>query len=135
MATVSNIKLKIGPGSSSSRRLVTVTYKICFSACEAMDKTVFVERVTLWGDDPIWDDKLVTLRAQCIRAQRGCIDREVSTDISRSTLDEDPDTIIFGWVIGAKDEIYARVGVKPFKPSSASGNSNIVTGQFGPAGA
>jgi len=135
MATVSNINLAIGSGSSSSRREVTVRYRICFSECEAMDNTVFVEKVTLRGDDPIFDDHLTTLRNQCIRAQRGCIDREIRRQISRSTLDEDPDTIIFGVVLGARDEVYARVRMTPFTPSASSGDSNTVTGQFGPAGA
>ncbi len=133
MATVSNVRLAIereGTGFSHVR----VTYRVCFAQCEAMGGTVFVENVMLRGDDPIWDDNLITLRNTCMRAVNGCVDREWSGRISNRILDEDPDTIIFGWVIGNKDEIYARVRLTPFVPSGSQGDSNIVSSNFGPAG-
>jgi hypothetical protein len=100
-----------------------------------MGSIVFREKVTLRGDDPIWDDHLVTLRNTCIRATPGCVERSITTRIADSTLDEDPDTIIFGWVIGDEDEVYARVTLTPFTPSGSSGDSNLVKSNFGPAGA
>ncbi|OED41144.1 hypothetical protein AB833_10320 [Chromatiales bacterium (ex Bugula neritina AB1)] len=134
MATVSRIKLKIGDEDRNNRRLVTVTYRVCFSRCEAMAGSVFREKVTLRGDDPIWDDHLITLRNTCLKSTSGCIDRKVSRRISSSTLDEDADTIILGWVIGNKDEVYARVALTPFEPSSTRGDSNTISADFGPAG-
>jgi hypothetical protein len=135
MATVSNVRLEISRTDDSRRRRVTVRYRVCFSACEALAGSVFVERVQLRGDDPIWDDNLITLRNTCVRAnEAGCVDRVISSTVAASTLDEDPDTIIFGLVIGDRDEIYARVTLTPFAPTGATANSNIVTGQFGPAG-
>lgn len=135
MATVSNVRLQIERGDQKNRRRVTVTYRVCFSNCEAMGNSVFREKVTLRGDDPIWDDHLLTLRDTCLRATQGCVDRSIAVNVAQSTLDEDPDTIIFGWVIGDKDEVYARVVLTPFTPSGSSGDSNIVTADFGPAGA
>lgn len=134
MATISNIRLTIGAGDRTNRRRVTVTYRVCFSSCEALAGSVFTEKVTLRGDDPVWDDTLITLRNSCIKAQRGCVDREVVANVAESTLDEDPDTIILGWVIGNKDEVYARVTLTPFQPSSSQGDSNQVSADFGPAG-
>lgn len=134
MATVNNVSLKISPGSTPKRRRVTVSYQVCFSACETLAGSVFTEKVTLRGDDPIWDDHLLTLRNSCIKAERGCVAREFSRDVAESTLDEDPDTIIFGWVIGNKDEIYAHVTLTPFVPSGSQGSSNVVSADFGPAG-
>lgn len=96
---------------------------------------VFRERVTLRGDDPIFDDHVSTLFDEWTRAQAAPLNRTITRDVARSSLDEDPDTIIFGWVLGNRDEIYARVGLTPFSPSSAQADSNVVTGQFGPAGA
>lgn len=133
MATISNVNLRIEEAGRTSSR-VTVTYRICYSSCEAMAGTTFVERVTLRGDDPIWDDHLITLRNGCVRAQNGCIQREITRVVSNNVLDEDPDTIIFGWVIGNKDEVYARVKLTPFVPSGSQGDSNIVSSHFGPAG-
>jgi hypothetical protein len=100
-----------------------------------MDNSVFLEKVTLRGDDPIFDNDLITLRNRCVRAQSGCIEREISREVSRSRLDEDPDTVILGVVFGDRDEIYARVKLTPFSPSGTTGDSNVVKGQFGPAGA
>ncbi len=135
MATVSNVNLKIKKGGDGSRRKVTVTYRLCFTTCEVLAGSVFIEHVSLRGDDPIWDDHLTTLRNRCVKAERGCIDREIVRHVSRSTLDEDGDTVIFGIPVhAARDEIYARVKLTPFSPSGSNSDSNIVTGQFGAAG-
>ena len=132
MASISNVRLEIGR-ENDDRRRVTVTYRVCFSSCEALAGSTFVESVVLRGDDPIWDDNLITLRNTCVRAQAGCVDRRISSIVSESTLDEDPDTIIFGWVVDRdRDEIYARVRLVPFAPTGAQADSNQVTGQFGP---
>ena len=132
MASISNVHLEIGR-EEGDRRRVTVTYRVCFSSCEALAGSTFVESVVLRGDDPIWDDNLITLRNTCVRAQAGCVDRRISSIVSESTLDEDPDTIIFGWVIDRdRDEIYARVRLVPFTSTGAQADSNQVTGQFGP---
>ena len=133
MATISNVRLSI-EDSGRRRSRVSVTYRICFSSCEAMANSVFNEKVTLRGDDPVWDDHLITLRNTCVRATNGCIERTLTRDIANSVLDEDPDTIILGWVIGNKDEIYARVRLEPFNPSATRGDSNNVSAHFGPAG-
>ena len=133
MATVSNVRLAIGP-EEDNRRRVTVTYRVCFSPCETLAGSVFVEKVVLRGDDPIWDDHLIDLRNTCVRSERGCVDRSLTTFITESRLDEDPDTIIFGWVIGDRDEVYARVSLEPFHPTGSRADSNVVSGHFGPAG-
>lgn len=135
MPTINNVRLTIDKADDSRLRRVTVKYQVCFSACEAHTEASFVERVVLRGADPIFDDDLLTLRNNCVRAQRGCVDRSVSAMVPTAMLDEDGDTIILGWVVdAARDEIYARVTMKPFVPGSASANSNQVTGQFGPGG-
>lgn len=135
MANVSNVQLQVQKGGEGNRRQVRVSYMLCFTSCEARGGIVFVERVRLRGDDPVWDDHLVTLRNQCVQAQRGCIDRSVTQLVSRNTLDEDGDTIIFGIPVNAdRDELYAHVTLSPYKPSGGEGRSNIVTGQFGAAG-
>lgn len=134
MATINNIRLEI-EDAGRRRSRVTVRYRVCFSNCEAMANSTFREKVTLRGDDPIWDDHLTTLRNTCIRATQGCVERTITREVADSTLDEDPDTIIFGWVIGNKDEVYARVTLSPFTPSGSNGDSNIVKSNFGPAGA
>ena len=133
MATISNVQLTI-EDAGRRRSQVSISYRICFSNCEAMANSVFHERVTLRGDDPVWDDHLITIRNTCIRATQGCVERNIRRNIANSVLDEDPDTIILGWVIGNKDEVYARVTLKPFNPSSSQGDSNNVSSHFGPAG-
>ncbi len=135
MATVRNVQLDIQKGGEGARRRVTVSYEICFTSCEAEARATFTERVTLRGDDPIWDDHLTTLVTRCIHAQENCVTRRVTREVSRRTLDEDGDTVIFGIPVFAdRDEIYAQVSVTPFVPSGSRGNSNIVSGQFGAAG-
>jgi hypothetical protein len=139
MATISNVVLQVQKGGEGSRRLVTVTYKLCFSACEALAGSTFVETVLLRGDDPIFDDNLITLSRRCVKATDKCQDRKTAVNVSRSTLDEDGDTIIiiFGQVIlriADRDELYARITLTPFAPSGSTADSNIVTGQWGAAG-
>lgn len=139
MATISNVVLNVQKGGKGSRRLVTVTYKLCFTSCETLAGSTFVETVVLRGDDPIWDDNLITLSRTCIKASEKCVDRKVSATVSRSTLDEDGDTIIviFGVEIlriADRDELYAHIDLVPFTPTAAQANSNIVTGQWGAAG-
>lgn len=139
MATVSNVVLNVQKGGGGSRRLVTVSYRLCFSTCEVLAGSTFRETITLRGDDPIWDDHLITLRNSCVKASEGCVNRSVSQSVSRSTLDEDGDTIItiFGWDIvrdADRDELYAHIQLTPFTPSGSNADSNLVTGQWGAAG-
>ena len=136
MATVSGVHLTIERVEGARRRRkVTVTYTVCFSHCESLAGSTFIEEVKLRGDDPIWDDNLLTMHKDCLRASSGCVTRRFERIVADSTLDEDPDTIILGWVIGDKDEVYARVKLTPFAPSGAQADSNLVTADFGPAGA
>lgn len=135
MPSISNVRLDIAKRTEGSKRKVTVTYTMCFTHCEVMAGSVFIERVVLRGDDPIWDDNLSTIRNVCVKAQRDCIERKIAVEVSRRTLDEDGDTVILGFPIHAsRDEIYARVSLTPFTPSSRTTDSNTVTGQFGAAG-
>ncbi len=134
MAYIRNLKLEISKVDNAKQRRVTVTYEVCFTDCETSAGSTFNEKVTLRGDDPVWDDHLITLHGSCIRAQKGCIDRRFSRIVSTSVLDEDADTIIFGWVISGRDEVYARVRLTPFEPSGDSERSNTVKAHFGPAG-
>lgn len=139
MATISNVSLQVQKGGGGSRRIVTVSYRLCFTSCEALAGSTFVETVVLRGDDPIWDDNLITLSKTCVKASDKCQDRKVAARVSRSTLDEDGDTIIviFGVEIlriADRDELYAHIDLVPFAPGSTSANSNIVTGQWGAAG-
>ena len=133
MPTINDVKLTIGRAESPRHRLVTVTYQICFTGCEAMAQSAFVERVVLRGADPDPDDHLLTLRNTCVRAQRGCVERSISRTVSASTLDEDDPTTILGLTIDqGRDEVYAQVTIRPFVPGSATRNSNEVKDQFGP---
>ena len=135
MATASNVQLTIEKiKNQPNRRKVSVTYRVCFTTCEVLAGSVFKETVILRGDDPIWDDHVTTIHSDCIKAQRGCVDRKFSKNVSKSTLDEDGDTVIFGIPIFAdRDELYARVKLTPFSPSGNQADSNFVYGQFGAA--
>lgn len=139
MATINNINLSIKAGTSGSRKKVTVKYQLSFTTCEVLAGSVFNEKVTLRGDDPIWDDHLITIRNGCVKAEKQTIDRQWVRQVSKTTLDEDGDTVItlFGWEVlcdADRDEIYARVKLTPFSPSGSEGDSNMVYGQFGKCG-
>ena len=124
MATISNLKLSIAKGSKES--VVTVTYDLCFTRCELLDKTTFIETVSLRGDDawPDPDDHLKTIYSNCVQATKACISRKVVRKVSNNVLDEDD------WFFNRRDEVYARVRLKPFIPSSVTVDSNIVTGHW-----
>ena len=135
MATVSNVQLTIDRiPNQQNRRRITVTYRVCFTSCEALAGSVFKETVTLRGDDPIWDTNITEIHSGCLKAQKGCVDRKFSKNVSKSTLDEDGDTVIFGIPIFAdRDELYGRVKLTPFSTVGNQADSNLVTGQFGAA--
>jgi len=135
MATTNNVQLHIERiPRQDNRRRVTVTYKVCFTNCEVLAGSVFKETVTLRGDDPIFDDHVLDLHSGCIKAQKGCVERKFSKTVSKSRLDEDGDTVIFGFPIFAdRDELYARVRITPFSPTGSTADSNLVVGQFGAA--
>ncbi len=135
MATTNNVQLKIERiPKQDNRRKVTVTYKVCFTSCEVLAGSVFKETVTLRGDDPIFDDHVLEIHSGCVKAQRGCVDRKFTKNVSKSSLDEDGDTVIFGFPIFAdRDELYARVRITPFSPTGSTADSNLVAGQFGAA--
>lgn len=134
MAIVSNVKLTIDPIQNNKRRRVTVSYSLNFSPREEMAGTVFEEKVVLRGDDPLFDDDRAVIAATFVKAVRGVVSRSFSQNVSQNRLDEDGDTIIFGVPIAAlRDELYVRVTLLPFVPKGNQADSNLVTGQFGPA--
>lgn len=134
MPSVSNVTLRISRLNDNQSR-VTVSWRVCFSNCEAVAGSAFIERVQLRGDDLLIDDDLgPPLSSQCVKAQPGCVNKSITRTVSNGRLDEDRDTIILGVVIGAKDEIYARLTYSPFIASGTSADSNTVSEHFGPAG-
>ena len=135
MAIISNVQLKIDTNVINKKRKVTVTYNIQFNAQEESAGFLFEEKVSLRGDDPLYDDDRGDLVTTFVKAAPGLIPRAFVRNVSQDRLDEDGDTIILGRRINAaKDELYAHVTLKPFAPKSTSANSNVVAGQFGPAG-
>jgi len=133
MATISNVQLRIDALQANKRRKVTVTYNLRFNPREEAAGTVFDETVVLRGDDPIFDDDRTTIVSTFVKAVPGTVNRSFSKNVSQSRLDEDGDTIIFGVpVLVLKDELYARVTLRPFAPTGAQADSNVVAGQFGP---
>jgi hypothetical protein len=65
------------------------------------------------SDELIIDKTIMTLRSTCMRAVPGCVNRLIETTVANKALDEDGETIIFGWVLGAVDDIYAKVWLTP----------------------
>ena len=124
MATISKLNLNIVKGKTTSS--VTVTYDICFSRCELMDKTTFTETISLKGDDawPDQDDHLRTLYSNCVQASKRCIPRKIVQKVSNKVLNEDD------WFLNRTDEVYAKVKLSPFKPRGTNSNSNIVYDRF-----
>lgn len=123
MATIANLKLSIKKGSSRSD--VTVSYDICFSHCEILDNTVFVENVTLKGDDGVLaDDHLLTITNNCVKASKGCVTRKFVRNVNNNVLDEDDS------VFNRTDEVYAKVHIKPFVASQRTATSNIISSNF-----
>ncbi len=125
MATIARLKLEIKKGSSESQ--VTVSYDLCFMHCERLAGSVFIENVKLMGDDWLNDDNLYTLSHHtCIKApsSKVCIPRKFTKTLKNSVLDEDDS------FFNRKDEVYARVTITPFVPSSKKADSNIISSYF-----
>ncbi|MDC8003757.1 hypothetical protein POV27_06825 [Aureisphaera galaxeae] len=122
MATISKLKLDIKKGSSVSD--VMVSYDICFNHCERLAESVFIEKVTLWGEDFGPDDRLITLSHNCVKASKPCVSRKIARKVPNKILDED-DTFF-----NRKDEVYARVSLTPFTPAGKVADSNIISSRF-----
>lgn len=135
MPTILNPTLKIDPVLvKGNRRKVTVNYSLRFTPREVAAGTVFDETVRLMGHDPIFDNVQATLSSSFVKAVPGTVNRVVTELVSQNRLDEDGDTIIFGIpVLALKDELFARINLKPFVAVSEQSDSNGVSGQFGPA--
>lgn len=136
MPTIANLSLKIDPTvQTGNRRKVTVSYQLRFTAREELAGVVFEERVQLRGDDPVFDDdRGGPLLTTFVKATPANVTRNLTKMVSSSVLDEDGDTIILGVPIAAlRDEIYARVTLRPFVPTGALADSAPQKGQFGPA--
>lgn len=118
MPNIANLKLEIKKGTSKST--VTVTYDACFYKCELKDNTTFTETVKLRGEDLGSDPNLITLKRNCVSATKQCVKRKITREIRNSVLNEDWGT----------DEVYAQVKLVPFKPGTASANSNIISSSF-----
>lgn len=123
MPTISNLKLSIKKGKLFSD--VTVTYDICFSKCELLAGSTFVQRVVLRGDDsPFADDHLITIYSGCVNAKSRCEKQKISRKVLTEHLNEDD------FWFNRRDEVYARVLLTPFMPGSAAADSNIVYGWY-----
>lgn len=136
MPSIANLSLKIDPAlQANRRRKVTVSYTLRFTPREELAGTVFEERVQLRGDDPAFDDdRGAPLLASFVKATPANVNRTVTRLVSQNVLDEDGDTIILGVPIAAlRDELYARVSLRPFVPAGAQADSPTQKGQFGPA--
>src|SRR5690606_14135205 len=121
MAVISNVNLSIVKGMGGNQRSVTVSYRITFSTMERSAGSIFTERITLRGQDPLSDDDLYELHVDSVKADPAAsyVDRSFTQDVPRSVLDEDRD---FVWA--DRDELYARVMLTPFMPRAAQGDSN-----------
>ena len=119
MANINNLKLDIKKGSRRSK--VTVTYDICFSHCEVMDNTTFIETLRLKGDDawPNPDDNLIVLKNSCVSATKRCLKRKFVNTIANSILNEDDS------IFNRGDEVYAHVKLTPFKARATSALSHF----------
>lgn len=132
MAEVKDVLLQIQAGTVPDKKKVTVGFRLCFLPEEAGKK--FSYGVSLHGSDPPGDDEasFVThgaliytflfgnglfkpLTVKSITAQPGDMVVTESRDLSRATLDEDPNFKIYDPGLGSKvrvphgDEIYALV--------------------------
>jgi hypothetical protein len=135
MASIREVNLTVGPGRTSTRRTVSVSYEVRFTIPEVLGASVFRERVTLRGDDPIFDDHMTTLLDWWVRAESSPIYRKIARQVSLSPVDDDSDTVVLGHAFIGEDEIYATVELMPFAPGHAEAVSNVGHGRFGAPGA
>jgi len=92
---------------------------------ERLDESVFIENVSLKGDDGVLnDDHLITIFNSCVKATKACVARKFSRKLNNSVLDEDDS------FFNRTDEVYAKVALNPFKPGKRSASSNIISSNF-----
>ena len=123
MPFIQDLNLQINTGNNTST--VTVRYTIRFSPNELAADSVFNERVILMGDDGNGvDDFLVNLVSTRAVANNNTIQRTFNRTVNNNLLDEDAS------VFNGRDEVYARIILTPFTPTTAQVDSNIITANF-----
>lgn len=120
MPTISNVVLSIRPGTSPNYT-IRVAYTVRFSSIEIDARSTFMEKITLLGDDPIFNDVRTTVGNGTIVATSSSMNRSYERVVSRSVLNEDPE---------GGDELFARIELTPFSAVKASANSRNVEGSY-----
>ena len=139
MPTITEVRLDVTDTTEADERLVTVEYDFIISNQDVFAGTVFLERVSLWGDDRNEGggvERLSNVRRRLIKCgdlKPGPQTRTATRKISKQTLDEDADTIGATWTL-VPDELFARVSLQPFVANSVEMDSDPVPGQFGEEG-
>ena len=134
MASIRDVNLTVSPGRTSTRRTVSLSYEIHFTIPEVLSACVFRERVTLRGEDPIFEDHVTTLLDWWVRAESSPIFRTIVRQVSLSPMDADSETVVLGYAFIGEDELFANVELMPFSPGGSEAFSNIVRGRFGAPG-
>jgi hypothetical protein len=100
MATIAPLTLKVSLGGS---RKVIVDYTINWSGLDKLGNVGYWEQVTLWGDDPKWDNRIKVLgNFEAYANGQDSLTRSREFTVSRKELDEDP-------FPGDDDEVYVKV--------------------------
>ena len=134
MASIRNLKLSINK-MAGAKSEVSVSYDIVFSALEAAAGATYHEKVVLRGDDVLMDENLgPALLSQVVKAHSSTIHRKITKMVSNKDLDEDPDTILLGFVLRREDELYARVTLAPFMALPVKADSDTVKADLGLGG-
>lgn len=120
MPTISNIVLTIRPATSPNY-VARVAYTVRFSSIEIDARSTFTEKITLLGDDPLFNDVLSTIGNGTIVATSSSMSRSYERVVSRSVLNEDPE---------GGDELFARIELTPFTAVKASANSRNIEGSY-----
>ncbi|HSN97133.1 MAG TPA: hypothetical protein VLS89_02510 [Candidatus Nanopelagicales bacterium] len=133
MAAIQNVTLIINK-LDERRSEVVVEYDMSFSPAEIQAGSIFVERIGLRGNDPLFDDDIAPgLVSQLVQAQPNVPRRAVRRIIPTRLLDEDRDRSLLGLLLAREDELIAQVSLMPFMPRGATASSQPVEANFGPS--
>jgi hypothetical protein len=119
VAIISQVKLIVETNPDYQAR---VSYQLNFSKCEALGQFVFLEQVNLFTTDPAGDRYLATLYKTCVKAQTGCLNRDLQVAIPLRQVLTEPG----GMLATGEEALYVRVTLVPYAPQTVENLSNPV---------
>jgi len=129
MSQVRNVQLEITPRQGEQWN-AEVSYEARFTNREIQNNILFIERITIFGQDPFQEEELIRFNRR-ITAQSNIQQVNRTFNVRSEILDEDEGIEIGGFVLtDPRDEVLAQVDLIRFQINPGRRRSRLVQMNF-----